>query len=272
MTTKIMLYTPVHGPPDVASVSLGYHFATMQLAKSLDVEILDSRIFTDCDLVRARSRAVRVFLESGSASHLLHWDADVVGNATDVRTALDAMLASGHDVVGAPYPRKRVRWERAAAAVCTEIPGTAAKDVALAMQSAAYDYPYGFDRARIGEDVVVTNGCLPVDWMGFGFMLSSRACLERMWRHYAPTLSYGDAVDGMLSWTVGLFQLLMPPQNATPPYAVGPLLSEDYSFCKRWRDIGGEVQMYIGAGSPLNHIGPHVFRGLREGVVMGETG
>jgi hypothetical protein len=36
-------------------------------------------------------------------------------------------------------------------------------------------------------------------------------------------------------------------------------LSEDYSFCERVNDIGGEV--WISTKHNLNHVGKHVFKG-----------
>ncbi len=277
--TKILIYTPVHGTPESASVSLGYHQATCQLARSVDVELLDGRMFTDCDLVRARSRAVRIFLAS-SATHLLHWDADVVGNAGDIKTALTNMLDSGHDLIGAPYPRKRVDWREVAhtAVDYCAVSGTRASnvvDLSVALEARAYSYPYKFgDNDGAETPVSVENGCVEVECMGFGFTLTSRHCLQTMWDHYAPTLSFGDVLGGSVDWTVALFQLLLPPQTSVGPYSVGHMLSEDYSFCARWRacrDTGrgrfNRVQMYVGAGSPLHHVGPHVFRGSRDGLV-----
>jgi hypothetical protein len=39
----------------------------------------------------------------------------------------------------------------------------------------------------------------------------------------------------------------------------GRYLSEDYAFCRRWRDIGGKV--YADLDSQLLHVGQHLFRG-----------
>ena len=39
----------------------------------------------------------------------------------------------------------------------------------------------------------------------------------------------------------------------------GLYLSEDYAFCQRWRDIGGEV--WLDAAARLTHTGPHAFPG-----------
>jgi len=42
------------------------------------------------------------------------------------------------------------------------------------------------------------------------------------------------------------------------------LLGEDTSFCKRWRNMGGTIRMYLGAGSPIDHVGRLVYRGHVE--------
>jgi hypothetical protein len=39
----------------------------------------------------------------------------------------------------------------------------------------------------------------------------------------------------------------------------GDYLSEDYTFCRRWRALGGEV--WLDTRSKLMHIGPREFAG-----------
>jgi hypothetical protein len=39
----------------------------------------------------------------------------------------------------------------------------------------------------------------------------------------------------------------------------GTYLSEDFAFCKRWTDMGGEI--WADLSSKLNHIGPMAFCG-----------
>jgi hypothetical protein len=36
-------------------------------------------------------------------------------------------------------------------------------------------------------------------------------------------------------------------------------LSEDFAFCRRWRDMGGKV--YVDLNSKLQHGGQHLYRG-----------
>ena len=49
-----------------------------------------------------------------------------------------------------------------------------------------------------------------------------------------------------------LFECMIDP-------ATGTYLSEDFAFCKRWTDIGGEI--WADLESRLDHVGPSVFHG-----------
>jgi hypothetical protein len=88
--------------------------------------------------------------------------------------------------------------------------------------------------------------------LGMGFTLISRSCMQKMTAHYGSTLSFLDKTDdGKVVPTVALFQLFLT-HNA--------LLGEDYSFCERWKQIGGSVYLYSGPGLPLDHVGNAVYR------------
>ena len=49
-----------------------------------------------------------------------------------------------------------------------------------------------------------------------------------------------------------LFECMISPENGT-------YLSEDYSFCRRWRSLGGEI--WLDLRSRLSHTGPQRFNG-----------
>jgi hypothetical protein len=59
-----------------------------------------------------------------------------------------------------------------------------------------------------------------------------------------------------------LFDCIIDPES-------GAYLSEDYSFCLRWRRIGGEI--WIDAASKLNHCGPYEFVGDHASRFYGLT-
>jgi hypothetical protein len=213
---RLLIASAVYGSPESASVSLGWANAQRRLARDGAVDRIADSLLTNCDLVRARSRAVRVMLES-EAEHLLFWDVDVVPEDLLI---IRRMLECGKDLLAAPYPRKNNGGE----------------------------FPVKF---KPGE-VQVHGGCVEVEYLPMGFTLVSRACLQTMTEHYKASLGFVDVVQNVGHETVALFQLMIRDNV---------LLSEDYSMCRRWRDIGGEAHIFVGDGSPLAHVGGHVFRG-----------
>ena len=60
-----------------------------------------------------------------------------------------------------------------------------------------------------------------------------------------------DALAGSLN-RFALFECMIDPNTKT-------YLSEDFAFCKRWTDIGGEI--WLDLQSRLDHVGPSVFHG-----------
>jgi hypothetical protein len=52
--------------------------------------------------------------------------------------------------------------------------------------------------------------------------------------------------------TVMVFEPMIEPET-------GEYLSEDYAFCRRWRDLGGEVWADI--ENPLTHVGHATYSG-----------
>src|SRR6202021_4024017 len=60
-----------------------------------------------------------------------------------------------------------------------------------------------------------------------------------------------DALAGSLN-RFALFECMIDPNTKT-------YLSEDFAFCKRWTDIGGEI--WADLQSRLDPVGPSVFHG-----------
>ena len=81
-----------------------------------------------------------------------------------------------------------------------------------------------------------------------------RAALERMCAHY-PELQFkrDHSIDAATASDkrFALFECMIAED--------GTYLSEDFAFCKRWTDMGGEI--WADLGSKLSHVGPMVFCG-----------
>ena len=54
---------------------------------------------------------------------------------------------------------------------------------------------------------------------------------------------------------VSIFECMIDPHT-------GEYLSEDYAFCRRWTDLGGEI--WLDLTSELTHFGAYAFRGRLE--------
>ena len=116
------------------------------------------------------------------------------------------------------------------------------------------------DQEQIGD-------LLPVRGCGFGFTMTSRACLDKMW---VACRKYRDPRrDGTRPKVADMFgQVYEFLQGDPSDLEDMTLMSEDFSFCKRWRDLGGTVQLYV-KGGVLMHAGGHCWsaREMPGGVV-----
>ncbi len=103
------------------------------------------------------------------------------------------------------------------------------------------------DAKKEGNLVEVMN-------LGTGFMLIKREVIESMIAAH-PELHYQDSIGldpKYAPFKYALFDTEIDPD--TKEY-----LSEDYLFCKRWRDMGGKI--WADLSITLNHLGYFTFRG-----------
>ena len=194
----------------------------------------------DALITRARQNLVAHFLGNPAATHLLFIDADIAFEPAQVFR----LLGCNAEVAAAVYPTKRIDWPRVQSQV------RAGRDN---LESSALSYVLEFDDpARIEQ----RDGFARARYAGTGFLMIRRDALLRMIEAY-PELHYTrehqlqDPLAGS-PWRYALFDCLIDPPG-------GAYLSEDYSFCKRWRDIGGAI--WIDLQSRLTHIGPMPFIG-----------
>ena len=238
---RLVVATPCFG----GQVSTIYAASLFQLQQTLqaipNVGLTVHMRDGDALITRARANLVTLFLDDPAATHLLFIDADI-GFTPD---QVIRLIESGADVVSGAYPIKRVNWDKAKRAIEADRP-----DVA----SASLDYVLELDDP---DQVSVVNGFTRVRYAGTGFLMIRRHVLEKMCQHpdYA-SLQFSrehswDALAGSPN-RFALFECLIDRKTGT-------YLSEDFAFCKRWTDIGGEI--WADLQSRLDHVGPSVFRG-----------
>ena len=195
----------------------------------------------DALITRARANLMTMFLDDPTATHFLFVDADIGFEPDQVFR----LIESGADVVAGVYPIKRVNWEKARRAIETK---------RTDLPSASLDYVLEINDP---DHVAVVNGFTRVRYAGTGFLMIRRHVFEKMCAHpdYAALQFFRehslDALAGSPN-RFALFECMIDPKTGT-------YLSEDFAFCKRWTDIGGEI--WADLQSELDHVGPSVFHG-----------
>jgi hypothetical protein len=250
----IMVATPCFG----GMVSQSYMLSIMRLtsyAKSAGFDVSLTMLGYDALISRARSTLAAAFLDDPAATHLLFIDADISFEPQQV----ERLLCFEKDFTGALYPLKAIDWDFIPQR-CVERGET--------VQQAALSYVGTFcseiERRHEGEFVTGI-------YAGGGFQMIRRSALERMIADYPETHftsvhslpmsgSRREAVPS--SNLFALFDCIIDPET-------GAYLSEDYSFCRRWRQIGGEI--WIDTASKLTHCGPYQFVGDHASRFAGIT-
>lgn len=214
---------------------LKLQMACFQRGVPLAVRMMGS----DALITRARQNIVADFLANEIATHLLFVDADIGFEPEQVFRLMEFNV----DVAAAIYPIKRIDWNKIQA--CAD-----AKRLPLEASSLSYMIEFAEQRVQ------VVNGFAKVQYAGTGFLMIKRKVLLDMIEHY-PELKYGhdhkheDRLAGS-QWRSALFNCMIDKES-------GVYLSEDFSFCKRWTDMGGEI--WADLQSRLTHVGTVSFEG-----------
>jgi hypothetical protein len=234
----IMVATPCYG----GQSTVAYVNSVLALQRSClerNIQIEFNFRSGEALITRARADMVGEFLAS-KATHLLFIDADIGFTPEQVFR----LLAFGADMSAAAYPLKRIDWEKAL---------KGAKEGRIDLEAAALDYVFYPERKG---PITARDGFVCARHVGTGFLMIRRTALLRMSEAH-PELRYkvakreGDLLkDGPYSFA--LFECMIEPET-------GLYLSEDYAFCRRWRDLGGEIWLDI--NSRLSHQGSYTYRG-----------
>jgi hypothetical protein len=207
---------------------------------NLDLSI--NLLWGDALITRARQDIVAHFLENQSATHLLFVDADMGFEPDQVFRLLDF----GADVAAAVYPTKRYDWDKIA---------EHAKAGRIPLESSALSYVMEVEDDPQKQQV--RGRFAKAKYAGAGFMMIKRQALAAMVERYQDLrFSKEHQANDPLKdsrWRCALFNCLIDE-------ATGAYLSEDYSFCRRWREMGGEI--WVDLESQLFHIGTVAFRGI----------
>jgi hypothetical protein len=241
MTEQIHLVvaTPCFG----GQVSSIYASSIFQLQRAVraksNIELKVLMRDGDALITRARANLMTLFLDDPTATHFLFVDADIGFEPEQVFR----LIESGADMVAGVYPIKRVNWDKAKRVIESKRPK---------VPSAALDYVLEINDP---DHVAVVNGFTRVRYAGTGFLMIRRHVFEKMCLAYASLQFFREHSLDALAGSPNRFALFECMIDANS----GTYLSEDFAFCKRWTDMGGEI--WADLQSRLDHVGPSVFHG-----------
>jgi hypothetical protein len=190
-------------------------------------------------ITRARNVLTETFLRTNS-DYLLFIDADEGFDSVGVLR----MVNEGVDLVAAPVPMKGINWDRVRTAAKNDEPN-------LEKHTAIYNVNISPDqKVKLKEN---PNLLVEVDYIGTGLMLISRNVFETIKKNVRQyrcdqtqigNIKFGDPI-------YDFWQAIVDEDSER-------LLSEDYYFCKLWKESGGKV--YLAPYVKVEHVGTYWFK------------
>jgi len=206
-------------------------------------------LFNESLVTRARNYCCDEFMRS-ECTHMMFVDSDIGFNPQDVL----ALLAlsddnSQYDVIGGPYPKKCISWEKIKHAVDKGV----ADQNANILEKFVGDYVFN---PKGGQATIALNQPVEVLEIGTGFMMLRKNTLRKMAEAfpqymYKPDHVRTEAFDGSRE-IMQYFQAEIDPKSKR-------YLSEDYWFCQKIQEIG--MRTWFCPWMQMSHVGTYIFGG-----------
>ncbi len=184
---------------------------------------------------RARNILTAKFLES-DGTHLMFIDADIGFDPEAVVRLLDF----DKSVVSAVYPKKAINWANV--------------EEKMHAKSEEPVHQMGIDfNINIVKDQPLVDGFARVLDTATGFLMIKRHVIEEMYEKYRDELfAVNDLMGQNIKDYVAIFACMIDPESKR-------FLSEDFAFCRRYQQMGGEI--WACTKTPLTHVGISHFVG-----------
>jgi hypothetical protein len=234
----IYLATPCYGgvlTQQFMQSTLALQHACQERGFGLHVDLMGG----DALITRARSRLAARFLAHPDATHILYCDADIGFRPENVFRLIEA----DKPMIAAVCPLKYIDWDRVRAAARADAPD---------LMAAGIGYVVRFIPTP-DHSVEVENGIAKVAYGGTGFLMIRREAMQQIVdAHPELRAKMGDMGDRLADEAVMIFETMIEPET-------GQYLSEDYAFCRRWHDLGGEI--WADMEARLTHTGSATYAG-----------
>lgn len=249
---RIFIATPCYG----GQLTEAYFRSTIRLltfCNQHQIPIAFGTIANESLVTRARNVLVAYFLQS-DFTRLMFIDADIEFQVEDVIK----LIAHNKDVAVGAYPKKGVNWQRIRESVRQH--DTAYDDKQIASFGSDYAINFKFIN-REQKQIAIENGLIRLHDGATGFMMIKREVIDKMIAAY-PDLKYNNDLNTppeLNPHFYAFFDTMIDPKDKR-------YLSEDYTFSRRWQDIGGEI--WLDPSISLNHYGSFNFQGNPSQIIQ----
>jgi hypothetical protein len=248
----LFVATPMYGGMCTGSFARSMQDLTAKCVQ-LGITMRCYYLFNESLITRARAYAADEFLRSGM-THMMFIDSDIGFNPDDVLSLLALQDDdSEYDIIGGPYPKKCISWEKVAAAVNKG----AADQNPNNLENYVGDYVFNPVMGE-GETTKEIRLDVPAEVLeiGTGFMMIRRSTFEKFQAAYPEKMYRPDHVrtehfDGSREICM-FFDCVIDPDSKR-------YLSEDYYFCQQSRKAG--MKVWLCPWMQLTHTGSYVFGG-----------
>jgi hypothetical protein len=253
---KIIIGTPCYG----GLLQNGYFQSTLQLTinfTKLGIPFEVCTIGNESLIPRARNSIVAKFMADEEATHLMFIDADI----TYPWHSIVKLVLMDKDLSGGCYPKKMINWDKVKHNI---IKNNEISEDLLKAKSLDYVFNPVYQVLDGKLTAQVQNGMIKVKDIGTGFMMIKKSVIEIMMYKYED-LQYKNNVAGYHTEKCAEYFYTLFDTEIEPKSRV--YLSEDYLFCKRWLECGGDCWLDLSIN--LNHTGNLDFQGAVS-VTIGE--
>ena len=254
---KIFIATPMYGGQCAGMYSKAcIDLATM--CANYGVETRFFFIFNESLITRARNYLVDEFLRAEGFTHLMFIDSDIHFDPRDV-LSLAVLCDDDHPIIGGPYGKKCIAWEKIKRAVDVGIADEDPEELSKFTGDFVFNPVLGTKELKINEPVEVLE-------IGTGFMMVKRDVFDD-WKsafpqfHYRPDHNRSEHFKGD-RYIHAYFDTVIDNDAYMPGGESGGsdrYLSEDYMFCQLARKIGKKI--FLCPWMKLGHVGAYVFDG-----------
>ena len=250
---KIFVATPCYGGM-LTEAYFRSMVRTLTFFNQHQIPIAFGTIANESLVTRARNVLVAYFLQS-NYSRLLFIDADIEFQVEDVLK----LIAHNKEVCVGAYPKKGVNWQRIRDSILRK-PTEEISDRDIAAAGSDYAINFKFVNRDL-KQIAIENGVIKLHDGATGFMMIKREAVDKMIAAY-PELKYNNDLNtppDLQDFFYAFFDTMIDPKDKR-------YLSEDYTFSRRWQDIGGDI--WLDPTISLNHYGSFNFQGNPAQIIQ----